>query len=114
VCRIGEAGGLDHDAGEPRDLALGAVDKQARQGVDDVVAHRAAQAAAVEQHDILARPLDQQMVETDLAEFVDDDRCCHHAGLLQHMVEHGRLAAAEKTGQQGCGDQRRGFCRAHS
>ena len=102
---ISEAGGLDYDAGEPRDLVLGPVDEQARQGVDDVVAHRAAEAPAVEQHYILARPLDQQMVETDLAEFVDDDRCRRHAGPLQHMVEHGRLAAAEKPGQQGCGDQ---------
>jgi len=103
--RIGQAGGLDYDTGEPRDLALGPVDKQARQGVDDVVAHGAAQAAAVEQHDIFGRPFDQEMVETDLAEFVDDHRGRRHAGLLQHVVEHGRLAAAEKTCQQGCGDQ---------
>src|SRR5437660_9368214 len=41
----------------------------------------------VEQHDILARPLDQEMVQTDLAEFVDDDRRCRHAGLLQDVVE---------------------------
>ena len=58
----------------PRDFAPGAVDEQARQGVDDVVPHRAAQAAEFEHHDILARPLDQEMFKTDLAEFVDDDR----------------------------------------
>jgi hypothetical protein len=105
--RIGQAGGLDHDAGEPGDLALGPLDEhsRSRQCVDDVVAHRATQAAAVEQHDILARPFDQQMVETDLTKFVDDHRGRRHAGLLQHMVEHGRLAAAEETCQQGCGDQ---------
>ena len=113
-CRIGKASGLNHDAGEPRDFVLSPVHEEARQGVDDVVTHRAAQAAAVEQHDVLARPLDQEMVQTDLAKFVDDDRRCRHAGLLQDVVEHGRLAAAEKTGQQGCGDQRRWFCRAHS
>ena len=111
--RIGEAGGLDHDAGEERDLALDPVDKQIGQGVDDVAAHGAAQAAAVQQHDILARPLDQQMVEADLAELVDDDRGRRHAGLLQHMIEHRRLAAAEKAGQQGDRDQGGWFGRGH-
>jgi hypothetical protein len=45
------------------------------------------------------------MVDANLTEFVDDDRGRGHAGLLEHMIEHGRLAAAEKTGQQGHGDQ---------
>jgi len=45
------------------------------------------------------------MVETDLAEFINDHRGRRHAGLLQHVVEHGRLAASEKTCQQSCGDQ---------
>jgi len=45
------------------------------------------------------------MVETDLPEFVDDDRRRGHAGLLQDMIEHGRFAAAEKAGQQSYRDQ---------
>ena len=103
--RIGEPGGLDRHTGEERDLAFDPVDEQIGQGVDDVIAHRAAEAPAVEQHDVLARPLDEEMVETDLAELVDDDRGRGHVGLFQHMIEHGRLAAAEKTGQQSYRDQ---------
>jgi hypothetical protein len=112
--RVGEAGGLDHHTAEKRDLSFNAVDKEAGQGIDDVVARRAAETPAVEQHDLLARPLDEQMVETNLAKLVDDHRRRGHPGLLQHVIEHCRLAADEKPGQQGCGDQRRGFCRAHS
>ncbi len=98
---VGETSGLDRNAGEERNLALDPVDEQAGQSVDNVAAHGAAQTAAVEQHDILARPLDEEMVEADLAELVDDNRGRRHAGLLQHMIEHGRLPTAEKTGQQG-------------
>ena len=111
--RVGEAGGLDRDAREERDLTLDPIDKEVGQGVDDVIAHGAAQAAAVEQHHILARTLDEQMVEANLAEFVDDDRRRRHAGLFQHVVEHGCLAAAEKAGQQGYRDQRGRFIRVH-
>ena len=103
--RVGEAGGLNRDAGEERNLALDPVDEEVGQSVDDVVAHRAAQTTAVEQDDILARAFDQQMVKADFAKFVDDHRRRGHAGLLQHMIENGRLAAAEKTGQQGYRDQ---------
>ena len=59
------------------------------------------------------RALDQEMVDADLAELVDDDRGRGHLGLLQHVVQDGGLAAAEKAGQQGHRDQRRGFGRVH-
>ena len=98
---IGKPGGLDRDAGEKRNLALDPIDKQVGQGVDDVAAHCAAQTPTVQQHDILARTLDEKMVEPDLTELVDDDRGRRHAGLLQYVVEHGCLPAAEKAGQQG-------------
>ena len=111
--RIGETGGFDRDAGEIWDFALDPVDKQVGQGVDDVAAHGAAQTPAVEQDDILVRPLDQQVVEADLAELVDDDRRGGHVGLLQHVIEHRRLAAAEKAGQQRDRDQRGRFGRGH-
>jgi hypothetical protein len=39
VCRI-KPGGLDHDVAEPGELALSAVDKKARKGIDDVAAVR--------------------------------------------------------------------------
>jgi hypothetical protein len=113
VCRVGEPRGFDSDTSEKRDFAFDPVDKQIGQGIDDIAAHRAAEAAAVQQNDILARLLDQQMVETDLAELVDDDRGSGHVGLFQNMIEHGRFAAAEKTGQQRHRNQRGWFGRAH-
>ena len=110
--RIGQAGRLDHRAGEIGHPPLDPVDEQIGQRVDDVAAHRAAQAAAVQQYDILGRAFDQQVVEADLAEFVDDDSGRRHAGLLQHVVQNGRLAAAEKPGQHRHRDTRSGLnCR---
>jgi hypothetical protein len=57
--RIGEPGRLDDDPSEMRYPALHPAYEQIDQSLGDVAAHRAAQAAAVEQHDIFARPLDQ-------------------------------------------------------
>jgi hypothetical protein len=102
---VRETGRLDRDAGEIRDLAFDPIDKQGGQGIDNIAADCAAEAAAVEQHDILARAFDEKMIEANLAELVNDNRCCRHARLFQHVIEYGRLAAAEKTGQQGHWDQ---------
>ena len=71
--RIGEAGGLDDDAAQPGDAAgLQAVD-QIGERIDEIAAHRAAQAAVGELDDAVGRLLDQQMVDRDVAELVDDD-----------------------------------------
>ena len=111
--RIGQAGRLDHRAGEIGHPPLDPVDEQIGQRVDDVAAHRAAQAAAVQQYDILGRAFDQQVVEADLAELVDDDRGRRHAGLLQHVVQQRRLAAAEKPGQHRHRNARQGVAGRH-
>src|SRR5580693_7347054 len=55
----------------------------------------------------------EREIEADLAELVDDDRGRRHAGLLQHVIENRRLAAAEKTGQQGDRNQGCWFGRDH-
>ena len=97
--RIGQAGGLDHDALERGNLPrLHAVD-QVGQRVDQFAAHRAAQAAIGKLDQPVHRLLDKQMVDADLAEFVDDDRGALHAWRLQEPVEERRLARAEKSGQ---------------
>ena len=89
--------------------AHGAIDEQIDQRVGDVAAHRAAQAAALHQHDIVGGLFDQQMVDADLAEFIDDHSGRRHFRPLQYMVQHGGLAAAEKPGQQGYRGARGGF-----
>ena len=54
---------------------------------------------------LLACRLDQQMVEADFAEFVDDDHRSRQIGLTQKVIQHRRLAAAEKAGDDGNGDR---------
>ena len=63
----------------------------------EVSAHRAAQAAGVEQHPVLGRRRNQQVVDPDLAEFVDDDCGIRERRLLPQVIEQRRLAAAQKT-----------------
>src|ERR1700678_3336845 len=43
------------------------------------------------------------MVEPDLAELVDHDRRVRHRRIAQRAVQERRLAAAEKTGEDGDG-----------
>ena len=40
------------------------------------------------------------VIETDLAELIDDDHNIGHSRLAQQVIEHRRLAAAEKARQQ--------------
>ena len=98
--RIGKAGGLDGDAPIGRDRARPATLVQRLDGIDQIAAHGAADAAAFQQHRILEGGLDQQMIEADLAEFVDDHRGVGHAGMLEQPVQQRRLAAAEKASDE--------------
>ena len=77
---------------------LQAVD-QIGQRVDQVAAHRAAEAAVGELDDAVRRLLDQQMVDRDVAELVDDDGRVGERRILQQPVEQRRLAGAEEAGQ---------------
>ena len=99
--RVGQAGGLDHHPGERRDVALDALDEQLAQGAGEVVADGAAKAACVEQHRILVDPLDQMVVEPDLAELVDQYGRIRHLGMFQQSIDKGGFSAPQKTGQQG-------------
>ena len=98
---IGEAGRLDHQPAERLDTAVVALAQQVFQGGDQVAAHGAAQAAGAQQDHVLVDPLDQQMVEADLAELVDDDHGVGQGRIAQHPVEQRRLAGAEESGEDG-------------
>ena len=67
--------------------------------VDEIAAHRAAEAAVGKLDDPVGRTLDQQMVDRDVAELVDDDGRIGERRVLEQPVEQRRLAGAEKTGQ---------------
>ena len=70
--RIGEAGGFQQHAAE-RAAPVVEIAQQRFQRVDQIAAHGAAQAAALQQHHVVADIFHQQVVERDVAEFVDDD-----------------------------------------
>jgi hypothetical protein len=62
-CRIGEAGGLDCNAPEPWQFACLPLAKELVDRIQDIAAHRAADAAVLRQHGILDRLLDQQVIQ---------------------------------------------------
>ncbi len=81
--------------------AIVEIAQQVLQRVDEVAAHRAAQAAALQQHHVVVDMLDQQMVEADLAELVDDDGGLGERRVLEQPVEQRGLAGAEEAGEHG-------------
>ena len=97
--RVGDAGGLHHDALVARNLAAGAARVQVLQGGLQVVAHRAAQAAVLQQQGALRGVLDQVVIDPDLAELVDEHHRAVETWRAQQRLEQGRLAAAEGAGE---------------
>src|SRR5499427_6461228 len=96
---VREPGGLDDDGVE---LAL-----PAHQPVDDaheVAAHGAADAAVVHLEYFFVGADDEIVVDSDLAEFVDDDGVLLPVRLRQNAVEQRGLAGAEVAGKHGDGD----------
>ena len=108
--RIGEAGRLQDDARERRDRPGVAPVEQVVEPVDQVAAQRAAQAAGIERNDFALDRLEQQMVEADLAPFVDDHQRIGERRALEQAVDQARLAGAEEAGDD---VQRDRLARAH-
>jgi hypothetical protein len=96
--RIGESGGLD-DHPRERGAAIVEIAGETLQRLDEVAAHGAAQASRGQQHDAFIDLLHQQVIETDLAELVDDDGSIGEPGVAQQAIEESGLAGAEKAGQ---------------
>ena len=72
--------------------------EQIGEPVDQIAAQRAAQAAGIERNDFAFHRLEQQMVEADLAPFVDDHQRIGERRAAQQMVDQARLAGAEEAG----------------
>ena len=73
---------------------------QAAQGPRQILAHRAAQAAARQFQHVAFDEIEQIMIDRDLADLVD-----HHCGIAERRIDQPaaqqrRFAAAEKAGQQ--------------
>ena len=101
--RIGEAGGFQQHAAEAAAPVV-EIAQQRLQRVDQIAAHGAAQAARLQQHHVVADIFHQQVVEADLAEFVDDDGGVGERRLFEQAVEQRGLAGAEKAGEHGRGE----------
>ncbi len=102
---ISETRSLDQYPLEGRHILAQAQHHQVAQRVHQVTAYRAAQAAGIQKNHVLVAADGQLVVQPDLAEFVDDDGGFLHRWVVQHMVQHGRLAAAQEPGEQGNRDQ---------
>ena len=99
--RVGEAGRLDDNPAKLADLAGVAPLDQAAQSARQVLAYRAAQAAAGQLEHVTFDKVDQMMIDRDLADLVDDDGCVRQPGRGQCPAQQCRLAAAQKACQQG-------------
>ncbi len=98
-CRIGEAGGFDQNAVEPA-FAF----QQPLHHPHEIAPHGAAHAAVVHFVDFLVALHDQVVVDTDLAELVDDDGELLAVVAGQDAVQQRGLARAEIAGENGDGD----------
>jgi hypothetical protein len=59
----------------------------------------------LQQHHVVVDRLDQQVVEADLAEFVDDNGGAGESRIAQEAIEKGGLAGPEEAGQHGQRDR---------
>ena len=81
---------------------------QLLEGLDQIATDRTANTPGRQQHGVVTRGLDESIVDTDFAEFVDDDRRAGHRRVFQQAFQQCRLARAEKTGQDGHWNSRTG------
>ena len=93
---VGQAGRLDQDVVEPV-LAL----HQVAEDADQVAADGAADAPVVHLEDLFLGVDDQLLIDADLAELVLDDGDPLAVLGGQDVIQQGRLAGAEKAGQDG-------------
>ena len=101
--RVGQAAGLDEHAAKV-DLPAQRQHEQVPQRIDHRAADRAAQAAALDQHDVVLGQAHQVVVHAHVAILVDDHHRVRIGRFLQQAVEQRRLAAAQKPGQYGHAD----------
>ncbi len=102
--RIGEAGGFEDDALYRRNFAAEHAIMQAGERLDEIAAHGATDAARGEEDGVLVDFLDQGVVETDIAEFVDDDRGSGHIRMRQESLQQRGFARAEEACEDGQGN----------
>ena len=97
---IGQSRCFDQDAPERGNNPLSTLPQQVLDRLHQASVQRAADAAALEQDDLLTGSFHELMVEADLAELIDDNGRVLHRGRPQQMPHQRGLAAAEEAGDQ--------------
>ena len=95
--RVGKAGRLKHDAAEWRDSAVVAFPQQVFERGDEIAANRAADAARTHHDHVAVDVLDEQMIQSDIAKFVDEHERVGEFGRGQKAIEQRRLAGAQES-----------------
>ena len=107
-CGIGEAGSFNQHP-VIGDLTRCAPTLQVEQGGNKVASYGAAQAAGGQREQCLVAAGDQLVIQTDFAEFIDDDGRAGEGRVAQNAGDQRGLATAEKAGDDGdrnCGLRR--------
>src|SRR5262249_8568570 len=97
---VGKPARFDHNAIERRAFSLVAPLQYVFHGLRQVGADLAAQAAGFEFDEAVLARFDELVVETHLAEFIDNDSRARKFGLAKQVSQDRRLAAAKKTGEK--------------
>src|ERR1022692_4753334 len=63
-------------------------------------ANGAANATRLQQYHVIVQTLDEKVVDTDFAQFVDDHRGIPERGIGKQTAQKSRLARSEKPGEQ--------------
>ena len=101
---IGQAGGFNDHPVKFRYLATCAFDKQITQTRNQITAHRTADAAGIQPHDILGHFAHQKMIKAAFAKFNAQNGSFIHAIVRQQGIEKGCLATAKEAGDNGGGN----------
>ncbi len=103
--RIGQTGGLDHDAVKT-EQPLATLGSQQLQGGSQILANGATNTPIAHLNDLLVRVRHQDVVVDVLfTKLVLDHGDLLAVGLGQHTLEQGGFARTQKTGQDGGGDE---------
>ncbi len=93
---IGEPGAFDHQPPERRYQPPLAPRMEIADRARQFAANGAAHAARFEQHHLIVQPLDQKVIDSDFAEFVDDDGGVPERGIGQQAAQQRGLAEPRK------------------
>ena len=91
----GEPRGLDDHAIERAHLPFDALDLQLAQGVDEIAAHGAAEAARAQLDRVVVARCDQRVIDADLAELIDDHGSVGKIGRPQPGVQQRSFRCRE-------------------